>query len=115
MKIHAIISWQVITTILLLGQEDVEMPVAGQRPCEPGPPTALRTPPRLRKRNGMNGKFVISLVSTPLGLALPAGSVVVPSVKTLVCTQAGSEWEEKANEIFSLWLLSRKARVYSAT
>ena len=46
MKIHAIISWQVIATILLLGQEDVEMLEAGQRPCEAGLPAALHTPPR---------------------------------------------------------------------
>lgn len=44
MKIHAIISWQVITTILLLGQEGVEMLVSGQRSCEPGLPAALHTP-----------------------------------------------------------------------
>lgn len=47
MKIHAIISWQVITTILLLGQEGVEMLVAGQRCCEPGLPAALHTPTSL--------------------------------------------------------------------
>lgn len=46
MKIHAIISWQVITTILLLGQEGVEVLVAGQSSCEPGLPAALHTPPR---------------------------------------------------------------------
>lgn len=46
MKIHAIISRQVIATILLLGQEDVEQLLAGQRPCEPGLPAALHTPPR---------------------------------------------------------------------
>jgi len=46
MKIHAIISWQVITTILLLGQEDVEMLLSWQRPFEPRLPAALHTAPR---------------------------------------------------------------------
>lgn len=40
MKIHAIISWQVIITILLLGQDNIEMLLAGQRPREPGLPAA---------------------------------------------------------------------------
>lgn len=44
MSIHEIISWQIIATILLLGQEDVE--TAGQRSCEPGLLAALHTPPR---------------------------------------------------------------------
>lgn len=48
MKIHAIISWQVITTILLLGQEGVEMLVAGQRSCGAGLPAALHTPRSLK-------------------------------------------------------------------
>lgn len=46
MKIHAIISWQVIITILLLGQDNIEMLLAGQRPREPGLPAAWHTPPR---------------------------------------------------------------------
>lgn len=46
MKMHTIISWQVIATILLWGQEDVEMLLAGQRPCEPGLLAALHAPPR---------------------------------------------------------------------
>lgn len=46
MKIHAIISWQVIAVILLLRQDDAEMLLAGQSPGEPGLPAALHAPPR---------------------------------------------------------------------
>lgn len=43
MKIHAIISWQVIATILLLGQDNIEMLVAEHGPCKLGLPAALLT------------------------------------------------------------------------
>lgn len=51
MKIHAIISWQVIATVLLLGQEDVEILLSGERPCEPGLLAASHTPTKEPEHN----------------------------------------------------------------
>lgn len=63
----------------------------------------------------MNGKPVISPGLHSFWATLCQGGLLLHLRQHKVQQKAGSEKEEKANEVFSLWLLNRKARVYSAT